>query len=338
MNDHMSHPQQVVVFCAVRTRAATEHLLKVLQPLLNSGQVQRVHLWNYMETPEDENWLCNARPIAQHRIHMSPYVRSLLSRYPSSRIWGLIKNLHPAHGLLDEIKLTVEPTPSGSAVVVPTINKSRPIEMLAHYHQTQERYRGAVLVKVDESLVYLDPERFAAFVALKRKLSRSLLVVPSVLNNSVCSHFQQRWGVLPVSAVGILPYDTTSGGKLGSSGVLASKLHSQFLQHADDIRATSADFETRVVEHMCGENIALDVFAISGEDLYVFVEAAQCLDGEDADRILAMRMTRRLGRGIAIDMSTIASRSSMGSQTDSGLDVAAVRTAYARRFYDSATT
>ena len=337
MNDRMSHPQQVVVFCAVRTRAATEHLLKVLQPLLDSGQAHRVHLWNYMENPEDENWLCNACPIAQHRMHMSPYVRSLVSRYPSSRVWGLIKNLHPSHGLLDEIKITIEPTPAGSAVVIPTVNKSRPIEMLAHYSRTHERYRGAVLVKVDESVVYLDSDRFAAFVALKRMLPRSLLVVPSVLNNSVCSHFQQRWGVLPVSAVGILPYETTSGGKLGSSGALAHKLHSHFLAHADDIRAIGANFEMRVVEHTCGENIALDVFAISGEDLHVFSEAAQCLDGADADRILATRMTRRLGRAIAIDMSTMASCSSMGSQTDSGLDDTAVRTAYARRFYDAAT-
>lgn len=313
--------RRVIVACVVTSIAGTSQLVMQLQALVATGDVDEVHLWCGTPDRAVEAWLAQQHPAAAFELRPSPYVSELLQRWPTSDAFALLRNLSPAHGILDQVRLVVGRRQPHSIVVMPVLNRFRPAEMYAHY--TAARYPDSVVVKIDDSIAYLDASSFASLVRTKLDAPHALVVVPSVINHCVCAHFQQRCGILPVSAVGVVPYEITDTGKLGSSGSMAGKVHAHFLQNAAAIQETSRGLGC--IEHAQGDAIALPFFAIASSDLWAFVEASHGADPEDAELTLAARLPRRTGRPVLLDMTTVAACVCFGGQE---LDEAAIRRAY----------
>jgi len=191
-----------------------------------------------------------------------------------------------------------------------------------YQHYTKERYPNHIIIKCDDDIVYLDVERFEAFLEHRRALPNHLLLFPSIVNNGVCAFYQQLSGLLPTDQIGVLPFETTYG-RLWSDGALAQQVHEYFIGHEAEWRAKTAALTVREVPF--ANRISINFFAILSKDLPIF---QRVIDDDEAE--LSIQMPLAFGRPHAIDQSFLVSHLSFYSQRSTGLDEVALIKAYHR--------
>lgn len=195
-----------------------------------------------------------------------------------------------------------------------------------YQHYTTERYPNHIIIKCDDDIVYMDVDRFAAFIEHRRALPNHLLLFPSIVNNGVCAFYQQMTGLLPADKVGVLPFETTYG-RLWSDGALAQLVHMHFIEHEAEWRSKTASLTVREVPF--ANRISINFFAILSKDLGIF---QRVIDDDEAE--LSVQMPLAFGRPHAIDQSFVVSHLSFYSQRSSGLDEAPLIKAYHRLAHD----
>lgn len=194
-------------------------------------------------------------------------------------------------------------------------------------HYTQQRYPNHVIIKADDDIVYIDTATFPRYIEARLADPAALLMFPSIINNGVCAHIQQKAGLIPAS-VGEFPYDTFQG-KLWSSAALCDSLHTHFCQNKGDFVNRSRILPP--IKVALGDRVSINMFAILSKDLPLFQKLVEGTpDGMDIDdeMHLSVTMSKMTGRQHSIVMGTVVSHLSFFQQVDNGLDLPKLRTAY----------
>jgi hypothetical protein len=83
-----------------------------------------------------------------------------------------------------------------------------------------------IYLRFDDDICYVAPETVRALLDYRLRNRDPLLVLPAIVNNSYCSHLQQRQGALPMR-MGVCNYETL--GIAWESGAFAKMVHTEFL-------------------------------------------------------------------------------------------------------------
>lgn len=83
-----------------------------------------------------------------------------------------------------------------------------------------------IYLRFDDDICYIAPETVAALLDYRLRNRDPLIVLPAIVNNSYCSHLQQRYGALPMH-MGVCNYETL--GIAWESGEFANMVHTEFL-------------------------------------------------------------------------------------------------------------
>jgi len=201
-------------------------------------------------------------------------------------------------------------------------NKRSWLEYYRYY--TKERLGpDSILIKCDDDIVYIDPSRFARFLQKRREHPEFIVMFPSIINNGVCAHYQQREGLLPEEALGRFPYDTTCG-KLWGDGKLCGRLHDYFADHHREFVEKSAGLD-KVIAHPIGDRLSINFFAILSSDLGIFQQI-----GGDDEMEMSVKMPKLHKRNNGVDMGFVVSHLAFFKQRTTGLDEDAALARYAR--------
>ena len=185
-------------------------------------------------------------------------------------------------------------------------DKANWLEYYKYY--TTSRFPDHIIIKCDDDIVYVDVDAFPKFIKHRLALSNHLLMFANIVNNGVCAFYQQSCGLLPVEAVGTMPFDTTYG-KLWADGQLAEQVHNHFLEHEPYWKERSPMLPIR--EYPLGHRFSINFFAILSKDLYVF----QLIKHDDeAELSYLMPLVTKIPH--CVDMSFFVSHLSFYKQRD----------------------
>jgi hypothetical protein len=198
----------------------------------------------------------------------------------------------------------------GYARLFSVANKNSWVEYYSHY--TKGMYPDRVIVKCDDDIAFIDVEQFGDFIRRRRQDRESLLVFPSIVNNGVSAHHQQRMGLIPAS-LGEFPYDTACG-RLWSDGALCMRLHEHFVMNHREwtkmAKERGSDIRIPV-----GHRTSINFFALLSDDLPLY-----SVVGWDDEHDITAKATKFLGRHNSMDMRMTVSHLSFNRQRSTGLD------------------
>jgi len=157
---------------------------------------------------------------------------------------------------------------------------------------------GTVYVRLDDDIVYVSPGGIAALARYRIDHFEPFLVYPTVINNSIMTHFLQADGVFG-RGYGAAEYALKGRG--WNDARLAERLHRQFLQA---VRRGEGE-RWRVKPRTLGDYMTVSVNCIAwrGEDM------AECKDsvGEYEEQYLATDRPRALARpNVVTNVATMA--------------------------------
>lgn len=195
----------------------------------------------------------------------------------------------------------------------PAISLLTPDGRLARYrayyrHYRREDHDASVFLKLDDDIVFLAPERLAAFVEFRVAHPEYFLVSASVVNNGVCAYFQQQRGAIP-RALMELPYPPRGFcGRLWERADLAERLHDWFLDDPGRFDLEGVDIAPDRLSINCVAWLGADLDALAGV-------------GDDDEQDLSITIPRRLQRRNAIFQPMVAAHLSFFPQ-ERGMNVA----------------
>lgn len=195
----------------------------------------------------------------------------------------------------------------------PAIRLLEPDRSLARYrayyrHYRREDHDGSVFLKLDDDIVFLAPDRLAAFVHFRVAHPEYFLVSANVVNNGVCAYFQQLRGAIP-RALMDLPYPPWGFcGRLWERADLAERLHDFFLDDPGRFDLEGVDIAPDRLSINCVAWLGSDLDALAGV-------------GDDDEQDLSVTIPRRLQRRNAIFQPMVAAHLSFFPQ-EAGMDVA----------------
>ena len=262
----------VIWTCLAGRQKNLQVMMRYVNHLIKKGHVHECHLWNYARAPDDESWL---------------------------------KNLYGAH-VCNNNKINKNQNKNPKVKLMPVKNKQNWLEYYQYY--TTTRFPNHVILKCDDDIVYVDVDAFPAFIAHRVALPNHLLMFANIVNNGVCAFYQQSCGLLPVDAVGVLPFDTTYG-KLWVDGHLAQRVHEYFIEHEPEWKARRPSLPVR--EYPLGHRFSINFFAILSKDLHVFQ-----LIKHDDEAELSYLMPLVTKRPHCVDMSFFVSHLSFYKQRE----------------------
>ena len=166
-----------------------------------------------------------------------------------------------------------------------------------------------VIVKCDDDIVYVDVDKFPAFVAKRCAYTQPMLLFASIVNNGMAAWYQQQAGILPRD-VFVATYEPKGFCKLWSHATHAAALHAWLL---DSNAPPRADL---VVLHPIDHRVSVNFFAVLGRDLKAVYGAV----GEDDERDLTQLLPGVLGRPVAFDLGMVVAHLSFDRQRATGLD------------------
>lgn len=190
------------------------------------------------------------------------------------------------------------------------------LEYYRHYADAQLA-PDDVIIKCDDDIMYIDVERFPAYVARRRQDILPLLLFPSIVNNGMAAWYQQQDGLLP-RQVFEATYEPRGFCRLWSQGRYAAALHDWFLSDHGAIRYRALGLcpEPAVDRHPIDARISVNFFAILGRD----VRAVYGVIGGDDEGELTQRMPGVLGRPLTFDHTMYVAHLSFNRQRSTGLD------------------
>lgn len=182
-----------------------------------------------------------------------------------------------------------------------------------HYY-TKERFPNHIIIKCDDDIMFVDPDRFSSFLDLRRRDRHSFLLFPSIINNGVCAYVQQKAGVLPEELFGLLPYEPFQG-RLWEDGKLAIKIHDFFIENVKECKKKT----NRLPEYKIkiGDRTSINFFAVLSKDLPIFQYVPE--NQKDDEHIVSVELPRRFNRYNAIDQSCFVSHLSFYRQRETGI-------------------
>jgi hypothetical protein len=225
-------------------------------------------------------------------------------------------------GLLHEVHLwDFTRTPSDGAYlntafneepfkVIKVANKRSWSEYYSHY--TPQAYDDHIIIKCDDDIVYVDIEVFPQFILQVINDEEHCLHFPFIINNGVCAHYQQRYGVLPESEFGLLPYDILCG-RLWNDGKLAERVHLYFMKNLDYVKGTQ---KSDILSHPSGDRISINFFAVKTSKLAIY----QALKSGDDEKELTVDIPKRQNLKHAIHTNLFVSHLAFCRQRQTGLN------------------
>lgn len=186
-------------------------------------------------------------------------------------------------------------------------------------HYTKETYPNHVIIKCDDDIVFIDPDRFKEFTDATMQDSASVMRFPSILNNGVGTYWQQQNGLIPRS-LSIFPYDRDHG-KLWGNGMLCHLLHEYFIAHHEQWLASShatATSNTHNYKHPIGDRISINFFAVATPNLDIY--QIMHLNENNDELEITCEIPVIVNKPICIDFSMTVSHFGFYRQRETGLN------------------
>jgi hypothetical protein len=245
---------------------------------------------------------------------------------------------------LSHIKDSLQEIPNDEFVYIPrNISKfkyfatPRKYTWVDYYeHYTPEAYPKHIIVKADDDVVYLDTKHFKTYIEECNKSDNALMTFPSIVNNGVCAHYQQEFGLLPKDSLGVFPYDTYRG-RLWDDGVLCEKLHDYFINSKDKFLKDSAALPNSI--HKQGDRISINMFAVKTKDLSIYkmlCEIPWSDDSIDDELHITTTIPSALKRHSLVVSRFVIAHLSFYRQIQTGLDIKGVQQKYLKMATSSA--
>lgn len=185
-----------------------------------------------------------------------------------------------------------------------------------YYHDNPDSIND-IIIKSDDSIVFIDIPSFKAFINFSKKYHEFLYVFPNIINNEIIAYHQSRFNLIPFE----MPYDTSIG-LLKNNGSIANKLHKNFLENMQNFLEKSKRIN-EVIIHENGENISMNYFAILARNIKVFKDVSY-KDTTD----LAILITNMYKRKSAIYMKHVVSHLNFEEQLKTSFAETELRTNY----------
>ncbi len=145
-------------------------------------------------------------------------------------------------------------------------------------------------VRFDDDIVYFAPDAVENLVRYRLAHREPLLILGNIVNNAVCTHFQQQAGIVPRSFGPVDNFCLDGNG--WASGGFARKVHSLFLR---DLWRGEWERWQRVALPIDGSRrFSINVISWMGSDLAMVPEVADGI--VDEEPFLTVTLPRRLGR------------------------------------------
>lgn len=182
-----------------------------------------------------------------------------------------------------------------------------------YQHYTKARYPEHVIIKCDDDIVFMDVDAFEGFIKRTVEEHQYPIRFASIVNNGVCAHLQQRWGLIPRS-LSEFPYDVMCG-KLWQDGKLCQYLHMYFIDHHRKWLQTCRSAQPKTHVHQLGDRISINFFAITSKYLDIFQ-----MIGQDDEKDLSVGISNMLKQSHAIDKGFTVCHLAFFKQRDTGMD------------------
>lgn len=148
-------------------------------------------------------------------------------------------------------------------LIEPPVEPPRGIETIGQFFRTAIA-RDAIYVRMDDDVVWLEPEFFPRFLAERTADREPLLLYPAIVNNAVCTWLLREKGKLDLR-VRMHPWCMDVAG--WQSHEIAAALHRWFLGRIRDGALDPLRFD-RVTTAMA--RVSINCIAWFGEDLFPF--------------------------------------------------------------------
>lgn len=186
----------------------------------------------------------------------------------------------------------------------------------AYYrHYRRGTHGDAVILKMDDDVVYVDLDRLAELIVFRRAHPEFFLVSANLVNNGVCAFFQQQRGVVPRTVME-LPYPPRGYcGTLWERADLAEHLHDYFLAMPQRFVVPGID--------EAPDRLSINCVAYLGADLDYLTDI-----GNDDEEALSVTIPQQLRRKNVIYQPAVAAHLSFYSQ-EPAMDVPRLLSRYA---------
>ena len=219
----------------------------------------------------------------------------------------------------------------GGFTLFEVADKSLWKEYYAHY--TARDYPNTILIKSDDDIVFIDVESFQSFIDYRSRDLVPLLLFPSIVNNGVCAHLQQKCGLMKDD--GGHEFENDPGfGSLWASGEIAGRLHRDFWNNKDEWLSKTRSCGVKTIE--LGQRISVNFFAILSEDIDAVYGAVA--RGYDDEVLLTTTIPRELSRHLDVYMGFTVAHLSFYKQRETGLDEPMVLKMYSTYLDDLKST
>lgn len=164
-------------------------------------------------------------------------------------------------------------------------------------YYSHSSFSDAVFLKLDDDVVYLDPEKVDGMLSAVEASPRHDIWSANVINNGVCAHFQQQWDYFPgleeefEYPKGINGWGDT--GTLWESSEKAAALHAYFLEHFDEIRAKARAGD--VFELPATHRLSINVVAFKQPVMPLMALAYGMEATNDDEQIMTVVLPKRFG-------------------------------------------
>ena len=185
------------------------------------------------------------------------------------------------------------------------------MEAVSTFYTPAYRQPGTVYLKVDDDIVWMDPEAIRTLIRFRVSNPEYFLVSANVWNNQLCDHLHQRCGLIPAE-----PFiEWNSAGSCWRSGKAAEAIHRILLSKVSTTLSARGVgvFERYIVR--AGERLSINMVAWLGEDLANLGEHGLRLPflGGDEDFFSNGALTM-LGKDNAICGGAVAAHFAFGPQ------------------------
>jgi hypothetical protein len=255
----------VVVYVFAGRQDRMHLLMKYLDKMLVSGDVNEVHLWDRTRSQSDALWLQGdaLAPIhSENRAQVTNFQKTSDVNMNSREKWGSIYAHYGRSG------------------------KFKP--------RTPVALQDIVFVKADDDTVYIDTSKFKSFATYISTHPGMFIVHANIVNNGVAAYHQsQHIKALAeeVPATTIHPPDGDGGSLFEDNGERALALHQFFLKHRD-----AFSWEDSTIENCIQFNpgrFSINFFGARGENMDRIAELGNSVMGDEFG--LTWQATRNVG-------------------------------------------
>jgi len=167
-----------------------------------------------------------------------------------------------------------------------------------------------IYIRLDDDICYIAPDAIANLVRFRQENPEPFLVLGNIVNNSVCTHFHQKAGLLPMDS-SLTPNECNYPEGLRSSPY-ARVIHRSFLRDVDRNRIDR--WQDMPIDHKGDELFSINVICWRGQDMGAIAELEQ--KHVEEEPFLTIELPRRLKRPNVVCPSALFSHYAFYWQRD----------------------